>query len=84
MIIGNKITDRFLHVVGLFQNVLWKYADQVAYNQDKEQIKKVLHEVYWYKDIYDLVPPELDKDSTDRFLKTVFTYYEQPLEDKKQ
>jgi len=81
--ISNKITKKFLSSIGLFENVLWKYSDKVALNQDKERIKKILCEVYGYKDIYDFITPELDKEGMDRFLKTVFTYHEQPQQEEK-
>lgn len=71
-----QVTDTLMKVVWLFKNTLWEYADDVAYNQDKEQIKRVLDKCYWYKDIYFFVKPELDEESVDRFFKTVFTYYE--------
>lgn len=78
--ISKKISDRFLSNIGLFENMLGKYANLVAINQEKERIKKVLYEVYWYKDIYDFIPQELDKESMDKVLNTVFSYYDQPLE----
>lgn len=72
--INQKITDKFLSVVWLFENVLWKYSNNIAYNQKREKVKRLLKEVYWYKDIEKLFPPELDDASVDRFLRTVFTY----------
>lgn len=76
--ISQKITDKFMSVVGLFENTLWKYSNNIAYNQKKEQAKRVLSDVYWYKDIFDFVQPELDKEWVDKFLRTVFTYHENP------
>ena len=76
----NWITKKFLSSIWLFENVLWKYSDLVAINQEKENIKKILYEVYWYKDIYDFIPKKLDNDSVDKFLKTMFTYYDTPKE----
>ena len=76
--ISKKITQKFLSSIWLFENVLGKYSDNVALNQDKERIKKILSEVYGYKDIYDFIRPELDQESMDKFLRTVFTYHEQP------
>jgi len=71
-----QVTDTLMQVVWLFENTLWKYSNDVAYNQDKEQIKRVLDACYWYKNIYNFVKPELDEESVDRFFKTVFSYYE--------
>ena len=79
--IWKRISDKFLSNIWLFENMLWKYSWLVAINQDKERIKKILFEVYWYKDIYDFVPAELDKESMDQVLRTVFTYHEQPVWD---
>ena len=81
--ISKKITKKFLSSIGLFENVLGKYSDKVALNQEKERIKKILFEVYGYKDIYDFIQPELDKEGMDRFLKTVFTYHDQPIQEEK-
>jgi len=76
--ISKKISDKFLVNIWLFENMFWRYSNLIAYNQDKERIKKILAEVYGYKDIYDFIPPELDGDSIDRVMKTVFTYHEHP------
>jgi len=76
--ISNNIVKKFLSNIWLFENVLWKYSNLVAINQKKEKIKKILFEVYGYKDIYDIVPQELDKEGMDKFLRTLFTYHENP------
>lgn len=78
--ISKKISDKFLSNIWLFENMLWKYAPLVAIDQDKERIKKILYEVYGYKDIFDLLPAELDQESMDKVLRTVFTYHETPQE----
>lgn len=72
-----QITERLMDISWLFENTLWKYSDWIAYNQDKEQLKRVLADVYGYKDIYFLVRPEIDDESIDRFFRTIFTYYEE-------
>ena len=82
--ISKKISDKFLSNIWLFENMLWKYAPLVAIDQDKERIKKILYEVYGYKDIYDFLPAELDQESMDKVLRTVFTYHEQPQEQVKK
>lgn len=78
--ISKKISDKFLSNIWLFENMLWKYAPLVAIDQDKQRIKKILYEVYGYKDIYDFLPEELDQEAMDKVLRTVFTYHEQPQE----
>lgn len=73
----NWIVKQFLQRIGLIENVLWsKYWPLVLLNQEKERKKKILHDVYWYKDIYKVLPPEIDKESLDKFLKTMFSYYD--------
>jgi len=71
-----KITDRFLSVIWLFENVFWKYANNIAYKQDREKIKRVLKQVYWYEDIDKLFPAEVDQNSVDRVMRTIFTYHD--------
>ncbi len=44
--IQTQVTDTLMNVVGLFENTLGKYSNDVAYNQDKEQIKRVLDSCY--------------------------------------
>jgi hypothetical protein len=78
--IEKKISDRFLSSIGLFENMFWRYSNLIAYNQEKERIKKILADVYWYKDIYEFIPSELDNESVNQVLKTVFTYHETPEE----
>jgi hypothetical protein len=79
VMISKKVSDKFLSNIGLFENMLGsKYAKLVAINQKKERIKKILYEVYGYKDIYNFFPEELDQDSVDKVLRTVFTYHESP------
>lgn len=72
----DDITKKFLANIWLFENVLGKYSSDIAYNQKKERLKKVLYDVYGYKDIFDVVPPILDQKSTDKFLNTMFSYYD--------
>lgn len=78
--INQKISERFLSNIWLFENMLWKYAHLVAIDQDKERIKRILSDVYGFKDINELFPQELDKNAMDRLLKTVFTYHDEPHE----
>lgn len=71
-----QVSDRLLQVVWLFENVLGKFSEDLAYNQRKELAKKTLCEVYWYTDIYTFIKPELDQESVNKFFNTVFTYYD--------
>lgn len=71
-----QVTDRLMEVIWLFENVLGRFSEDVGYNQRKELAKKMLCDVYGYKDIYKVVKPELDAESMNQFMKTVFTYYD--------
>lgn len=73
-----------MSVVWLVQNTLGRYSNDIVYRQDKEQVKKILFEVYGYKDIYEFIPPEVDTENMDKFLRTVFTYHERPAEELEQ
>jgi len=75
--ITEKISERLMRPVWLFTNILGKYSDAMAYDEEKEQAKKILYEVYWYKDIYNVCPSVIDEDKMKRFLDTVFTYHEE-------
>jgi len=80
--ISKKISEKFLNNIWLFENMFWKYSNLVVINQEKERIKKILCDVYGYKDIYDFIPQELDDESLNRVLKTIFTYHEkEPMEE---
>lgn len=54
------ILDRLMSYTWVIQSIYWKYADQVVYDQDKQRAKKILHDVYGFKDIYELLPAEVD------------------------
>ena len=83
-LLGKKITEKFLSNIWLFENVLWKYSDHIAIDQGKENIKKILYEVYDFKDIYEIVPKQLNGEGVDRFLKTVFTFHEKEIDNDKK
>lgn len=70
------ITEKFLSNVWLFESMLGRFAPLIAIDQDKQKIKKILCDVYWYKDIYDLIPDELHYNNVNKVLKTVFNHHE--------
>jgi len=80
--ISKKISDKFLSNIWLFENMFWKYSNLVIINQDNEKIKKILSEVYGYKDIWDFIPQELDDETLQRTLNTIFTYHEKEEQEK--
>jgi hypothetical protein len=72
--IGKKVTEQFLAVVWLMESVLGKYTKEIVYNNQKEKYKKILCDVYWYSDSYEVFPPEWDNMAVERFMDTVFRY----------
>lgn len=74
-LVTQSIQERLMASVWLFESILWKYSNSVAYNSDKEVYKKILFEM-WFKDIYEVVNPEVDMEKMNKFLNTVFTYYD--------
>lgn len=71
-------------VVWLVENSLWRFSNDVIYNQKKEQAKRILCDVYGYEDIYEFFPPEVNQENLNTFLRTVFNHHEKEnLEDKK-
>lgn len=84
---SEKILDRFLWNIWLFENVFWKITNNIVYNSEKEKIKTLLFKLYWKEDVFDLFPAELDNARVESTLKTLFTYYDaknEVLENKKQ
>lgn len=75
---NQKIIDKFLSNVWLFENVFWKSTDLIIYDNDKEKMKRFLYQLYGKKDTFDLFPAELDNDRMNTTLKTLFTYYDVP------
>lgn len=72
----DKIVETLVRPIWLFENIFWKYANQIAYNNEKEMAKKILAEVYWYVDIYDFFPSEIDEEKMNKTLNTIFNYYD--------
>jgi hypothetical protein len=73
---SDKVVDRLIRPIWLFENILWKYSELIAYNTDKELAKKTLAEVYWYRDIYSVIPNQVDEEKFNKFLNQVFSYHE--------
>lgn len=73
---SDKVVDRLIRPIWLFENILWKYSELIAYNTEKELAKKTLSEVYWFKDIYSVVPNEVDQEKFNKFMNQVFSYHE--------
>lgn len=75
-----KMLSNLMTNVWLFSNVFWKYADKIAYNQRKEKAKLVLDKVYWYTDIWTVLPESIDLDNVERNLKILQNFYEPATE----
>lgn len=71
-----RIIEKFITNIWLFENVFWKVTDLIVYDTEYEKAKRILSQVYWYKDVYDLFPAELDERKVNETLKTLFTYYD--------
>ena len=72
----SKITDKFLANIWLFDNLLGRYAPLVAIDQNQEQKKRMLSELYGYTDIDKIFPEKLNSEATNRLLKTIFNHHE--------
>jgi hypothetical protein len=77
-----KLLDRLLTAVWLFENIFWKYSDRIVYNAQSEKIKNLLYNVYWLTDVYIIFPHEVDEIKTKELLKTMYTYYEPPQQEE--
>jgi len=70
------ILKKLMSNVWLFENMLWKYWDNVLYNTEKEMAKRFLKNVFHKRDVNILFPEEIDKEDYNSTLKTIFTYYD--------
>lgn len=77
---NQKLLDKFISHIWLFENILWKFTNLVLYNNKKEKYKRFLYELYLKKDTYDLFPAELDIEKYNKTLNALTTYYE-PIND---
>lgn len=60
----------------LFENMFWKYGDDILYNQERELARKILKNAYNKDDIDLFFPEQVDMDDYHATLKTIFTYYD--------
>lgn len=75
-----KLIDKFAVNIGLISNIFGKYADSIIYKTSKERAKQLLCELYGYKDIFDIFPPEVDEEKTMRVIKILNQFNENPLD----
>lgn len=64
----------------LFENMFWKYGDDILYNQERELARRILKNWYGKTDIDQFFPEQVDMDDYNSTLKTIFTYYDQQNE----
>lgn len=77
------IIDKFTEQEGLFDRV---FGDRwlALYISDREKLKSYLTNAFWFTDVYDIFPPELDIEKTQDIMKTIFTYYDQQQADSQK
>ncbi len=60
----------------LFENMFWKYGDDILYDQERELARKILKNAFWKKDVDVYFPEQVDMEKYNSTLKTIFTYYD--------
>ena len=70
------ILKKLMTNYGLFENMFWKYGDNILYNTEKEMAKRFLIKVYGKTDVNILFPEEIDREDYEKTLNTIFTYYD--------
>lgn len=68
-----NILDKFSSNEWLFEQI---FGDKsvAMYDLEKEKLKNLLIQVYWFTDIEELFPPEIDLDKINNSLKTMFRF----------
>ena len=60
----------------LFENMFWKYGDDILYDQERQLARRILKTAYWKTDVDLFFPECVDMTDYHQTLKTIFTYYE--------
>ena len=60
----------------LFENMFWKYGDDIIYDTDRELARKILKQWYSKTDVDKYFPEQVDVEKYNNTLKTIFTYYD--------
>ena len=66
-----NMLEQLMWYNGIVTQIYWKYADNIIYDQSREKAKHILYHVYGYKDIFTLLPPELDEVKTMDHIRTL-------------
>jgi len=75
-----NILTKFTKNVWLLDKI-FGWTGLVMYKEDKEKAKRILYEVYWYENIYQLFSPELDEEKLDKTLTKLFRFQDLLQED---
>jgi len=70
------ILKKLMTHYGLFENMFWKYWDDIIYDTDRELARKILKEWYNKTDVDKYFPEQVDVEKYNTTLKTIFTYYD--------
>lgn len=70
---NESLLDKLLKREWIITGIYWKYSDNVVYDQDKEKAKNMLYSLYGYKDIFEVLPPELDDQKTIDHVRTLMS-----------
>jgi hypothetical protein len=71
-----SILKKLMTNYGLFENMLWKYGDDILYDQQRELARRILKSWYWKIDVDTFFPEQVDMEDYEKTLKTIFAYYD--------
>lgn len=70
------ILKKIMTNYGLFENMFWKYGDDILYDQERELARKILKNAYGKTDIDQYFPELVDMADYKETMNTIFTYYD--------
>lgn len=71
------IIDKLLTSVGLYDQIYGKNTDLFLFNQEREQEKNLLTNVFWYTDTEELFPREVDEKRNTKMTRIFFSAWEE-------
>lgn len=69
---SNKIIERFMDSIGMYEKVFWKILDPLVYDNRRESAKNILRNVYHFDDVDFIFPKVLDKEEIRKQTKMMF------------
>jgi len=60
---------------GLFRKIFWELHDDIVYDKEAEFCRRMLREVYQFKDVDDIFPKILAEKRFHTTLETVFRFF---------